>query len=103
MVTVKQTTAAFTYHPEIIKEFEPFEKEVFNRASSLKFRNTTDNLQKQLEEDISSTKAFPDVLIFADKTNNIYKGTPEQYKKLLLKGQRNEDLQKIFRSFRKVN
>ena len=79
------------HHPGIIKELERFEKYLFDIANSLKFRNTTDDFQKQLKEDVSSIISSSDVLIFADKTNNIYKATPEQYKKLL---KENEDLQK---------
>ena len=58
-------------------------KKLFDVASSLKFRNTTYDFQKHLKQDISGIKSSSDVLIFADKTNNIYKATPEQYKKLL--------------------
>ena len=36
-----------------------------------------------MKEDISSINSSPDVFIFADKTNNIYKAPPEQYKKSL--------------------
>ena len=36
-----------------------------------------------MKENVPSIKSSPDVLIFAEKTNNIYKATPEQYKKLL--------------------
>ena len=80
--------------------FKP--KHHFDIASSLKFRNTTDDFQKQLKEDISSVNSSSEALIFADKVKNIYKTTVEQYKKTL-KGQHNEDLQKIFRSFREVD
>ena len=34
------------HHPGVIKKLETFEKEPFNIASSLKFRNTTDDFQK---------------------------------------------------------
>ena len=40
--------------PGVIKELETFEKELFDIASALKFRNTTDGFQKQLKGDISS-------------------------------------------------
>ena len=33
------------HHPGIIKQLETFEKELFDIASSLKFRNTTDDFQ----------------------------------------------------------
>ena len=52
-------------------------------ASSLTFKNTTDSFKKQLKEDVSSINSSPDVVIFAEKANNIYKETPKQYKKLL--------------------
>ena len=70
------------HHPGIIKQLETFEKEPFDIVSSLKFRNITDDFQKQLKEDISNIKLSLDVLILADKTNNIYKATPEQYRNL---------------------
>ena len=70
------------HHPGIIKQLETFEKELFDIVSSLKFRNITDDFQKQLKEDISNIKLSADVLILADKTNNIYKATPEQYRNL---------------------
>ena len=71
------------HHPGLRKELETFEKDLFDIPSSLKFKNTTDDFQKQLKKDISRINSSSDVLIFADKTNNIYKTTPEQYKKLL--------------------
>ena len=71
------------HHHDIRKELETFERDLFDIASSLKFRNTTDDFQNQLKEYVSSINSSPNVLLFADKTNNIYKATPEQYKKLL--------------------
>ena len=50
-----------------------------------------------MEENKSSINSSPDVPIFTDKTNNT-----DEYKKIL-KGQHIEDLQKIFRLFRKIN
>ena len=37
------------HQPGIIKELDSFEKDLFDIASSLKFRNTTDDFQKQLK------------------------------------------------------
>ena len=71
------------HHSGLRKELETFEEDLFDIASSLKFRNTTDDFQKQLKEDISSINSSSDVLISAGKTNNIYQTTAEQYKKLL--------------------
>ena len=58
----------------IIKELEMFQKELFDIVSSPKFRNTTDNFQKHLKNDIPRRNSFPDVLIFAAKAN-IYRLT----------------------------
>ena len=68
------------YHPGQCKELETFEKDLYNIVSSLKYRKPTDDFQEQKKEDISSINSSPDVFIFADKTNNIYKAPPEQCK-----------------------
>ena len=83
--SVNRETYGFisNHHPGLRKELETFAKDLFDIASSLKCRNTTDNFQKQLKKDISSINSSSNIFIFADKTNNIYKATPEQYKKLL--------------------
>ena len=71
------------HHPVQCKELETFEKDLYNIVSSLKYRKSTDDFQEQMKEDISSINYSPDVFIFEDKTDNIYKARPEQYKKLL--------------------
>ena len=82
---MKKETCGFKseHHPGIIKELEKSEKHLFDMASSLTFKNTTDSFKKQLKEDVSSINSSPDVVIFAEKANNIYKETPKQYKQLL--------------------
>ena len=42
------------------------------------------HFQQTKKEDIAQIKSSHDVSIFADKTNNLYKSSPEEYKKLLL-------------------
>ena len=49
----------------------------------IKFRIAKDNFQRKLKEDILNIKSSPNVYTFADKTTNIYKLPPEDYKKLL--------------------
>ena len=73
------------HHPDHCKELETFEKDLYNIASSLKYRKSADDFQEQMNEDISSINSSPHVLLFVDKTNNIYKTPPEQYEKLLKK------------------
>ena len=51
-------------------------------AISLKFRRVRNDFQQKMKDDIAQIKSCNDVFIFADKTNNFYKLSPE-YKKLL--------------------
>ena len=70
------------HHPSQSKYLEAFEKDLFNMANSLKFRWVRNDFQQKLKEDIAQIKSCNDVFIFADKTDNLYKLSPE-YKKLL--------------------
>ena len=72
------------YHPSQSKYLEAFEKDLFNIANSIKFRPMQNHFQQTKKEDIAQIKSSHDVSIFADKTNNLYKSSPEEYKKLLL-------------------
>ena len=71
------------YHPSQSKYLKAFEKDLFNIVDKLKFRPMHNEFQQQLKEDITQIKSSPDFFIFADKTNNIYKSTPQEYQKLL--------------------
>ena len=79
-------------HPGQCKEIETFEKNLYNIVSSLKYRKSTDDFQEQMKEDIESINSSPDVFIFVDKTNNIYKAPPKQYNKL-----RKKNVTKIYK------
>ena len=81
---VKETYGFKSNHyPAQYTELEIFKKELYNIVSSLKYRKSTDDFQEQMKEDIWSINSSVDVVIFAGKTNNIYKAPPEEYKKLL--------------------
>ena len=51
------------------------------------FINQKNTFQQKLKTDINeiknSTKNPPKIFVFADKTSNIYKMTPQEHKKLL--------------------
>ena len=68
--------------PPKIKEMVPFEKDLSNLVNKLKFRKIKSNFQRQLNEDIKVIKRSNKVLVFADKTSNIYKLVTDEYKKL---------------------
>ena len=47
-----------------------------------------------MKQDIAQIKSFNDVFIFVDKTNNFYKSSPEEYKKLF-----SNNIPKSYRKF----
>ena len=60
-----------------------FEKDLFELVKSVKFRNRNHKFQNETKDDISKIKSSLNVFIPADKTTNMYKQTPKEYKKLL--------------------
>ena len=59
--------------PHKVKEMVPFEKDIWNIVNKLKFGKMKSNLQTQWNEDIRVIKRSNKVLVFANKTPNIYK------------------------------
>ena len=51
----------------------PFEKDLWNLMNKSKFHKIKSNSKRQLNEDIRVIKRSNKVLVFADKTSNIYK------------------------------
>ena len=60
----------------------PFEKNLWNLVNELKFRKMKSNLQRQLNKDIRVIKRSNKVLVFPDKSSNIYKLDTDKYEKL---------------------
>ena len=65
------------------EELESFENDLFNMVASIKYRNSKDSFQEKLKEDIRKINDSDKLLIFADKTTNIYSLSPEEHSKLL--------------------
>ena len=61
----------------------PFEKDLLDMVTSLKFRHVKHLFQRELSEDIRKIKRLPNVFVFADKRNNIYEMSEDHHKKLL--------------------
>ena len=61
----------------------PFEKDLSDVVTSLKFRHVKDSFQRELNEDIRKIKSSPNVFVFADKTNNIYEMSNNHHQKSL--------------------
>ena len=70
------------YRPQC-KEPQNFEKDLLDTIKLIKFKIVKDNFQRKLKEDILNIKPSPDVYAFADKTTNIYRLPPQDYKNLL--------------------
>ena len=70
-------------YPPLCKELQNFEKDFLDTIKLIKFWIVKYNFHRKLKEDISNIKSSPDVYAFADKTTNIYKLPPQDYKKLL--------------------
>ena len=60
-----------------------FEKDLLDNMKLIKFWIVKDSFQRKLNEDILNIKSSPDVYAFADKTTNVYKLPPQDYRKLL--------------------
>ena len=81
----KKETFGFktSYYPLQIPELELLEKDLCKLVNLIKFRTNTSNFQKQLNKDIRKIRESTSLLVFADKTSNIYEMPLEEYNKLL--------------------
>ena len=70
-------------YPPQCKELQNFEKDLLDTIKLIKFWIVKNSFQRKLNEDILNIKSSPDVYAFADKTDNIYKLSPQDYRKLL--------------------
>ena len=69
--------------PPPIDELKPFEDDIFDLMDKLKFKSVRNPFQERLKKDIKKINASDKVLVFADKTRNIFGLDKEQLKKLL--------------------
>ena len=60
-----------------------FEKDLYKMACSIEFQNRPNSFQQKLTADVNSITSSPTMLILADKTNNLYEISTENYNKLL--------------------
>ena len=79
----KKETYGFktAHYPPQSTDLEPFETDVLNIVNVIKFKQNS--FQKQLKNDLKEIKESSDLLVFADKTSNIYKMCAGDYNKLL--------------------
>ena len=54
-----------------------FEKDLFEIANTVKFRNRNGKFQNEMKDGINKIKSSLNVFISADKTTNMYELTPK--------------------------
>ena len=68
-----------------ISEMKAFEEDVIKMVSNVKFRDVQDPFLQKLSEDMKAVNTSENILVFADKTRNIYAVSPDTYDKLMTK------------------
>ena len=71
------------YYPLLIPDLELCEKDLCNLVNLIKFRTNMNSFQKQINKDIRKIRASTSLLVFADKTSNVYEMPLEECNKLL--------------------
>ena len=70
-----------------------------NVINKLEFKKINDKFQRKLKEDIKKVRESPNMLVFADKSTNVYELKPEDHQKFL-QNQHHENLQESIRNDR---
>ena len=69
--------------PPTNTHLKSFEDELYEMIRNIEFTNRRDHFQSQLRQDVRDIRSSENVLVFADKTSNLYEVDKEQYNKLL--------------------
>ena len=69
--------------PQQCAELEQFEEDLLNLTKNIKFKKINSEFQNNLKTDVTEIKDNPNILVFADKTNNIYELTKTEHERLL--------------------
>ena len=84
----EQKTKTFGFKSELVppqhQSLLAFKKDLCKMARSIEFQNPPKSFQQKLTADLNSIRSSSNMLISADKNNNLYKISPENYNKLLL-------------------
>ena len=67
-----------------IPEMKLFEEDFIDMISNVKYRNINDDFLNKIANDMKKVNSSENILIFADKTRNIYETTTETYDKLMM-------------------
>ena len=69
--------------PRLETVLKPFEDDVFKLVENLRFKKVINNFQDKLKRDVKKINLSDKVLVFADKSRNVYELDKTQYEKLL--------------------
>ena len=81
--------------PSPIEDLKPFEDDMFKMIENLRSKKIRNSFQDKLKRDIMKVNSSDKVLVFADKSRNVYELEKPQYEKLLSEN--------ITKSYRKSN
>ena len=70
----------------------PFENDIYELVRNIEFKNVKNEFQKKLNSDLKNIRNSKNLFVFADKTNNLYEMSKENYNKLL-----NENITKTYK------
>ena len=71
--------------PPQIQDKKEFENDIQTMIESMKFRSAQNKFQKMLKDDLKLINSSKNIFLSADKTQNFYKITKEDYEKILHK------------------
>ena len=69
--------------PPTIPDMKDFEKDLSTMIENIKFKNASSDFQSKLKEDIKRINESEKLIVPADKTQNFYKVSKEDYNKIL--------------------
>ena len=69
--------------PPPIEDLKPFEDDMFKMIENLRFKKVRNSFQDKLKRDVKKINSSDKVLVFADKSRNVYKLEKPKYQKLL--------------------
>ena len=70
-------------HPPRIKELDNFEMDLIGLVKSIKYRKINNSIQQQMRNDFKKIQNTNKIFVKADKSNNLYKMSPNKYNKML--------------------
>ena len=69
-----------TSNPPFMKEIKPFEDDMFELVHNIKFKPFTNGFQDRLKSDKAIIENTDEMIVKADKTDNLYKMDVQTYK-----------------------